>query len=1209
VRKPLAALVLLTCATAASAAGRAPLLLVATPPDISELAPIVEVNGTVSDPAGSLAWSMPGTGLGGDVPLAADGSFSFHIAAEDLHLSQSVRIVARDSVGRSEERVLLLVDPDPGPLLELDEPAPGPSAEGRFVISGRVADASGGQSAGWLHSLIWSLPPTGRGGTIEVDEDGRFSADIDGAGAEGGVLWLRAEDRYGHLTLRPLGLAAAAIALTTEPAPLPAAAEPPVAAVPPAAAEPPAPSAAVQGIEIVSPAGVGWYRTRLTIEGTLADPSVPVESLSWSVSGERGPTGEVLVDSDGTFRIELATGEISGDRTLELAGQTAGGGTVAASLPLRDGRRAPAVRIDAPQNNGAYGARLQLAGSVTDPYAGVVEMEGYESVSWQIAPLGVTSREQVRTGSIEVAADGTFSVALSTRGVNGPQIVSVTAVGRSGNRGEAGVRVIRGESDLPSFSAAAGDGTVTLRWDPQAKGTRCDILYTEDREVGDGGGASTVEGVQPPYEVRGLSNGSRYVFRLRAVTAGEPDSWSSEAVAVPLGRGTLKPTAVGEYGGVRLSWARLPGVESCEVWRSARRDEGWELAAPGRTDAAWFDATAAAGIAWYYRIRPEIPGAISSDPASAAALEFAVRALEPAGASAIAGACAVAVSGAYAWVCRGPGGVQAVDLSDASSPRGVAAVESADARAIAVAGTVACIADGEQGVVVLDISDPRAPRVVGVRYLQDPRSVVMAGDIAFVACGPAGVRLVDVSDPRSPQRRGVVASPDARALSLIADRLLVADAVDGLGVYDLVSPAAPRPIGRLPIAGARSVVASGSRAIVLTTSGLAIVDLGDPARPVLLADVPGAVSAAAVTDDGYAIIAGTSGVSVVDISEPTGAAIDAVPVAAVSCMAIAGDIACVLDAGSLRLLRLRVLGRPSVLGEAVVAGSAGGIALAGGTAFVAARSSGLHVVEVSEQGSRRAVRPAAVFGARFAEDVAASGSIAYVADGAAGLRIVAVEPGDPGTEGRRAREVSAFQPGGVVHAVSVSGRLACIAAGPAGVRVLDVSDPAVPRQLASIPSPDARDVALEGSGLLVAAAPAGLRGFALADPPGPATPSAPPATSTRVSAGKGWALAVGGEGVSLLDWTEAAAPRITGFYRSQWAEDACREGERMLVAEGHRGLTVLDVSDPARPRIVSALRDRYASAVTPGEGCVLVAGTGSVAALKILVPPWLEQRD
>jgi hypothetical protein len=100
---------------------------------------------------------------------------------------------------------------------------------------------------------------------------------------------------------------------------------------------------------------------------------------------------------------------------------------------------------------------------------------------------------------------------------------------------------------------------------------------------------------------------------------------------------------------------------------------------------------------------------------------------------------------------------------------------------------------------------------------------------------------------------------------------------------------------------------------------------------------------------------------------------------------------------------------------------------------------------------------------------------------------------------------------------------------------------------------------------------------------------------------------VNGAGVAVVDWTEAGIPRVAGFYRTDWAEDACRDGDRALIAEGHRGLIVVDLSDPARPRAVSARRDLYASAVAARDGCVLVAGAGSVMAVNVLVPPWLER--
>lgn len=1168
--------VLLLLLTAAVCGAESPLLTIDAPADISDLVPVVEVRGRVADPAGALAWIIAGTDRGGEAPITADGAFSFSVPTDGLHLTQSLRLVVRDSIGHSAERVLLLVDPDPGPVIALDAPADGSPRGPRLALSGRVTGASGGRVEAGLESLAWSLPPTGRGARLEVDEAGRFSSVIDCSGAGDAVLWLRAVDRLGHLTLCTVPLVE-----------------------PPAAAE--ATGHSDGGIEIISPAGVVWYRARAIIEGRLIRPE-GVDTLSWLVSGDRGSSGEVLVDSDGTFRLELATSELTGDRQLEISAGSGEAGTIRATLEMRDGRHSPAVRIDEPASGGPYGSQLVLAGSVADPYAGIDGVGGIESVSWEMTAPGAPAREEARSGTIVIDPSGSFRVSLPTRGLDGQLVVSVVAVGRSGNTGRSAVRVTRGESDIPSFTAAAGNAMVILLWDPAPEGIRYDVLWAENVEVGDGSGARVIEDVRPPHEVRGLANGSRYVFRLRASRKGEPDGWSSDLDAVPLAPDTLKPTTVGEYDGVSLSWPTVPGVKACEVLRSAASDGEWAVAASGLADGRWFDAHAEAGLTWYYRVRPQAPGAAASDPTPGTALEFAVRALDTAGVLGLEGARSVALAGEYAWVSCGPRGVRVVDLADPDAPLEIAAIELPDARAVAVSGTVACVADGERGIVVLDVAEPRAPRVVGFRYLPDPRAVSLASNVAYVACGAGGVRLLDVSDPRDPLRLDGIDSPDARSLCVSAGRLLVADAVVGLRIFDLGTPKAPTPVADFPMAGARGVSARGGRAIVVGTDGCSLVEVGD-AAPSVLAAIPGAAACAVLAADGFAVVAGNGGVSVLDAADPTGRPIDTVPMAGIACLAVEGDMACLVGDGALRLLAVRVQGRSAVVGEAAVDGSAARIAVDGGRALVAARSSGLLVFDVAGDASRSTIRPVAAVSTRFAEDVAAAGPLAFIADGAAGLRIVELASSAEGVWS--AQELSSFQPGGVVHGVSVSGSLACIAAGSYGVLMLDVADPAVPRRLAAIPSPDARDVALSGTRLFVADAIAGLRCFdlAVATAPVEAGPALPAAV--RVWADGAGALAVSGEGVMAVEWGESGSPRLAGFYRTEWAEDACRDGDRALVAEGHRGLTVLDLADPSRPRVVSAHRGFYAAAVSVRDGVALVGGAGSVKAVKVLVPPWL----
>ncbi len=85
---------------------------------------MIEVRGTAADPYACIAWNVPGTALGGEAVPEAGGSFAFRVETVGLHLTQSIRIVVRDSVGRSDEKVLLLVDADPGPSITLDTRRP-----------------------------------------------------------------------------------------------------------------------------------------------------------------------------------------------------------------------------------------------------------------------------------------------------------------------------------------------------------------------------------------------------------------------------------------------------------------------------------------------------------------------------------------------------------------------------------------------------------------------------------------------------------------------------------------------------------------------------------------------------------------------------------------------------------------------------------------------------------------------------------------------------------------------------------------------------------------------------------------------------------------------------------------------------------------------------------------------------------------------------
>jgi len=244
----------------------------------------------------------------------------------------------------------------------------------------------------------------------------------------------------------------------------------------------------------------------------------------------------------------------------------------------------------------------------------------------------------------------------------------------------------------------------------------------------------------------------------------------------------------------------------------------------------------------------------------------------------------------------------------------------------------------------------------------------------------------------------------------------------------------------------------------------------------------------------------------------------------------------------------------------------------------------LVVLDVSNPAQLRQVGATAPF-PHFVEGVAVSGTLAYVAAGGAGLRVVDVA--DP----TRPTEVGAWDSRGYAEGIAVAGATAYLADGPYGLRVVDVSNPARPKEVGSAYVMNyAFEVAVAGRYAYIAAAGAGLL---VADMSNPARPVE---MSTLDTPGYAYGVAVAGstvfvadgwEGLNVVNVADPARPIQLGFHRTPgWAFSVGISGTLLYVADGFRGTRVLDASNPAQPRELGAYE------VSGGHaGNVAVAGS------------------
>ncbi len=268
-----------------------------------------------------------------------------------------------------------------------------------------------------------------------------------------------------------------------------------------------------------------------------------------------------------------------------------------------------------------------------------------------------------------------------------------------------------------------------------------------------------------------------------------------------------------------------------------------------------------------------------------------------------------------------------------------------------------------------------------------------------------------------------------------------------------------------------------------------------------------------------------------------------------------------------------------------------GVVVSGTLAYVAAGGAGLRVVDVLNPADPTEL--GAWDSPGYAEGVAVAGNMAYLADGPYGLRAVDVSnPGQPMPLGSAYDANYAF-------AVVLSGNFAYIAGGGAGLLIVDVSDARQLREIASLDTPGyARAVALQGRLAYVADEWEGIQVVDVSDP------AKPHLVSAIQTPGWAFGLTISGTcayvadafaGLQMLDISDHSNPEELGSYRLWRGHVGSVAVDRSLayVADRTWGLRVIDVSEPAALHEVGAYSPMgFAGALTLAAPYVYVAGAG-----------------
>jgi len=373
----------------------------------------------------------------------------------------------------------------------------------------------------------------------------------------------------------------------------------------------------------------------------------------------------------------------------------------------------PTIVIVTPVDGTTYEQAVSMTGTVVDD--GLLS-----TVSYTVK--GVLG--ELATGTVpatDIAADGTFTFSFSTVSFTGPVLVEVEAADWNDNTASDSVQLLAPPSSLSSFAVSSGSKAVDLSWNAVPEATQYTVRWAMDGSIPSLSYGSSVTTTSSGYRVNDLENGRLYTFLLSAETPSGV-FWSSFEQCIPLSSFTLAPMVEGLYGQVRLEWASISGSSQFEIWRSDTANGTYTNISGLMEGTEFLDLSVREGLPYYYKIRPALEGAPLSTWNAGASQIIPLPGQRTTSIATTATTGKVATykdpsGSAWAYVAAGSSGIFVFNVTNPKLPSLARTLKhngTNDARDLVIDGTRLFVADGSAGVYIYSLAVPWAPQQTGL---------------------------------------------------------------------------------------------------------------------------------------------------------------------------------------------------------------------------------------------------------------------------------------------------------------------------------------------------------------------------------------------------------------------------------------------------------------------------------------------------------------
>lgn len=422
-------------------------------------------------------------------------------------------------------------------------------------------------------------------------------------------------------------------------------------------------------------------------------------------------------------------------------------------------------------------------------------------------------------------------------------------------------------------------------------------------------------------------------------------------------------------------------------------------------------AVFAAGSIVYYGLGSKVQIASFSNPTSPVKIGSVILS------DVVESLVRTSIGGTQYLVVGGGNKMWIINVQNPTTPSLVSTINvglGATCEGVATSGTYAYIAAGDAGLKIYNITIPSAPTLAAsIDSLAYCESVVISAPYAYIAANTTSnfqgrSFIIDVSVPENPVYKSTIMGYGGyhQYMNVRSGYAYICDYNEGLQVINVSDPTKPTNVVATP-SGYRtaSIVFDGNYGyIAVGDSGLAIYNVANPALPVFVAKIQTTGRAAFVsygaitiggTPTGHIYVANRNpapGISAINVSNSTTpvttaflAALAAAPGIAYTPFYLNGKIYVAYGSAGLRILDANFPSSPSLLSTLPLGGDSRAVAVSGNYAYVAARDSGVYIIDVTDAANPVKIKTIKTPRAR---GVATSGTILYVAASDSGMGII-----------------------------------------------------------------------------------------------------------------------------------------------------------------------------------------------------------------------------